>query len=1169
MMFEEGNKRKLSSPDENPPGIVKTAAKYPRQCASVSSAHCKQDTNLDKPCDNYADLLQDVDENWSDFDEEKEQLYTLDLTKWQRCKVLTVERSPNQNLLVVLEEKNSKEKAKCSLSSPWNALGHIVPGLTVSVRAVKDAGETGHYTVNCNDGFFVSNPDQLISGTTVVGSLFCLRRGVLQVMFRMIDAENEQMHIGTLAHAIFQQCLVDNNCRTLEHVRRISESWLTSSKLVPTLFAYKMDSAEALQILDPYIKQIAIFLEKHVQNRSTSTSSATGCGKRDEKEMLTIVKVNDIEENIWCHQLGIKGRIDATVSVACESRGSNDAEEQLYEVMPLELKTGRASYSFEHTGQLVLYEMMMNLVGHSVNSGLLVYLREGTVRRMIGNRNTRRDLIMLRNEIAHYVGRWMTPNEGDAINQKNPLPLLPVLPEPINHQRACVKCPYNTVCTVFAKKELNQPVRNETHGLSLIADEASGHLTDRSIDYFILWTGLIYLEREESLKDYSVRNLWTKNPDIRVQRGWCIAGLRLLSTVRIGNENFYHSFSMDPETDRLEDGKTTCKPPSSSKPGAHAGFEVGDYVVCSTENRIAIAAGYIQSFIGCEIIASFERDLSVSYRGEIFLLDRSEPYNSAEFNLSNLAMLLSNTEEANRLRRIIIDRETPTFTDHILKKSQIPVAKKLLEQLNRHQKLATLKAASTDSYCLLKGLPGTGKTQTIVGLIRLLSTLGQSVLLTSNTHSAVDNVLKRLSQHDECQFIRLGSIHRIDPAIRPFAASVLSEGCSTPKQLSELYEKFKIVAVTCQGTSHPLITQRTFDYCIVDEATQVFQSSILRPLLKSKRFLLVGDPEQLPPVVKSNKARAHGATESLFHRLDQPGSYFILPTQYRMNRVLTRLANNFAYDGKLVCGNDLVANATLFLPNLGACRQMFDVERWLMKTISSQLDLSAVLLDTGNTHQLNQKNPLSGTSLREEKVHPNTLTNYKNVSEVALIVYICGALLRAGFESSSIGVMAPFRSQVELIRLYMRKMLQKQRHTQRSVSSTQSLGVPAENVDNASDDSCGVEVNTVDQFQGKDKKLIIYSCTRTLDANVASKVQAEQPGANENEILNDKRRLTVAITRAQEKLILVGDWISLDRYPPFRKLLKVASDDARIELVDSKDGFDWKSMIDALHALNE
>lgn len=76
----------------------------------------------------------------------------------------------------------------------------------------------------------------------------------------------------------------------------------------------------------------------------------------------TITGISDIEENLWCPQLGVKGKVDISIE-------SGDL------VMPLELKTGRASMSLEHRAQVILYVLMMKKFGHSVTSGLLLYLK--------------------------------------------------------------------------------------------------------------------------------------------------------------------------------------------------------------------------------------------------------------------------------------------------------------------------------------------------------------------------------------------------------------------------------------------------------------------------------------------------------------------------------------------------------------------------------------------------------------------------------------------------------------------------------------------------------------------------------------------------------------------------------------------------------------------------
>lgn len=63
------------------------------------------------------------------------------------------------------------------------------------------------------------------------------------------------------------------------------------------------------------------------------------------------------------------------------------------------------------------------------------------------------------------------------------------------------------------------------------------------------------------------------------------------------------------------------------------------------------------------------------------------------------------------------------------------------------------------------------------------------------------------------------------------------------------------------------------------------------------------------------------------------------------------------------------------------------------------------------------------------------------------------------------------------------------------------------------------------------------------------------------EILDDQRRLTVAITRAKHKLILIGDTRALECYAPFRCLLDSMSGMNKINLVDGQHGFSWSNAI--------
>lgn len=291
----------------------------------------------------------------------------------------------------------------------------------------------------------------------------------------------------------------------------------------------------------------------------------------------------------------------------------------------------------------------------------------------------------------------------------------------------------------------------------------------------------------------------------------------------------------------------------------------------------------------------------------------------------------------------------------------------------------------------------------------------------------------------------------------------------------ELYSTKQIVATTCLGATHPMFKHRRFDYCIVDEASQVLHPVCLGPLFFANKFVLVGDTKQLGPVTKSPEARQLGIDESLLSHLDSAGAIVELKIQYRMNSEIMRLANTLTYDGVLQCGSQTIADSTLKVP------LQCDIETpWLKKVLTSSLEYSALFLNT-------EKISTSQTF--------DSIGHVKNESEAALVVYIVQVLLRAGVKNTDIGVIAPYRNQVVLI-------------------STR-LG------------ECEVEVNTVDQYQGRDKSVIIVSFVRTSVSKLS-----ESAG-----ILADTRRLNVAITRAKHKLIFIGNLHALLNYAPLAGLI--------------------------------
>ena len=78
-----------------------------------------------------------------------------------------------------------------------------------------------------------------------------------------------------------------------------------------------------------------------------------------------------------------------------------------------------------------------------------------------------------------------------------------------------------------------------------------------------------------------------------------------------------------------------------------------------------------------------------------------------------------------------------------------------LESLNERQKLAVRRALASESLFLLQGPPGTGKTQVIAELTAQFAKRGKKVLISSETHKAIDNVFERLPKIPEIRPLRL------------------------------------------------------------------------------------------------------------------------------------------------------------------------------------------------------------------------------------------------------------------------------------------------------------------------------------------------------------------------------------------------------------------------------
>lgn len=76
-------------------------------------------------------------------------------------------------------------------------------------------------------------------------------------------------------------------------------------------------------------------------------------------------------------------------------------------------------------------------------------------------------------------------------------------------------------------------------------------------------------------------------------------------------------------------------------------------------------------------------------------------------NLTNLGVLLDDTDLSKKLKKLIIEKQPATFKEKLPKEVAIK-GKDVMKSLNSVQKRAILKALTAHDYILIKGMPGTG-----------------------------------------------------------------------------------------------------------------------------------------------------------------------------------------------------------------------------------------------------------------------------------------------------------------------------------------------------------------------------------------------------------------------------------------------------------------------------
>ena len=422
--------------------------------------------------------------------------------------------------------------------------------------------------------------------------------------------------------------------------------------------------------------------------------------------------------------------------------------------------------------------------------------------------------------------------------------------------------------------------------------------------------------------------------------------------------------------------------------------------------------------------------------------------------------------------------------------------------LDASQRDAVIHALRAEHVALIHGPPGTGKTTAIVELIRQAVGRGERVLASAPSNVAVDNLAERLAAAG-LRIVRLGHPARVLPSVLAHTLDALVEASPDHKVTRDLQREINaqqrkvaraddraaraeargdlrrlraelrhleqttiralidtahVVLATTTGAADSLLAHRPFDLVVIDEAAQAIEAACWMPMLRGRRVVLAGDHLQLPPTIVSEVAARRGLSHTLFARLAAApfgGDITrMLTVQYRMHETIMGWTSQALYGGRLEAAPAVRAH------------RLCDLEG-----VATTNDTQAVflLLDT------------AGCGLDENETTDDG--SKANPGEAAVVTRHVENLLAAGVATHLIAVITPYNAQLQLLRERLRS-------------------------------HAGLEISTVDGFQGREKEAIVLSLVRSNQDGVVG-------------FLADQRRLNVAVTRARRHVAIVGDSATL------------------------------------------
>ena len=879
--------------------------------------------------------------------------------------------------------------------------------------------------------YLIIEPEYILSPSIIKSAYPCVRKSVFGENFKFYSNTKSTI-IGNIIHEVFQSLLINDK----ENMDNLIKDEVEKNKL--SLLAAFSNKDEIFDALRPFKQTIKDSLEKYFTNKSAIITI-------NAKENFTIKKTLGNERALQCHVYGIKGISD----VLLKAKIKIDKEENEV-IVPLEIKTGNA-YNEDYY-QLICYSLIINQIFKNSNfTGVLIYLKSGQINKRDIKPFDLTSILLTRNKIAYYLKNF----KHNYDYYSNGLPDL-------FHISECERCFNKNACHINYYVAEDHCDKEDKLKERTYFDITKNLITEEYKTYYTNYIDMI--NKEEALIANNDKLLFSS---VRRQKEFIgsidVQSYALHKIVKINkNKNSVTFFLSDSSIyENVSDFERQMINDSFYVYDEAAKIILKGIIICryNYESKNLLMLNVLNSYIPNEHYLT-----TIKPNESFFYLKTIISFNSYT-NKQLRAAVISLLNDEKTMNRIVMLKEpthesvNSTFFQEMIKKSKINY-----HILNTEQKLALTKCAFLASdYSLIMGFPGTGKTTLLSSIIKVLVTMNKKIIICAHTNQAVDNILLKLKDYN-MDFIRVtNQTYYVNSKLKEYTSTEIIKQLNFD-ELKRKIENTTIFASTTTSISSEILQNVKFDYCIIDEACQIFEPALIFPLIKSQKFILCGDPYQLSALLRADNNKD---IPTLFEKLNNkhPKACTILKCQYRMNSEILSLSNQCVYNNEMKCANKAVEESRL----------VFDEDL--------KISLNKEIFYKNNNWlevALDPKKPVLfiDYSLFLKECPIGKITNgNSNVIEISIIKLLFKSFKILEYDLNNITVITPYKLQESLLKEEL-------------------------NLQNGYND-----VITIDKSQGLEKEIIILSMVKT---NIKTK------------LLTDIQRINVAFTRPQKKLIIIG-----------------------------------------------